>query len=206
MPHQPDEAVAKDSGGGFAPHSEGQFAMLCVDVVNLGTNVEQYQDKPPREVAKVALVFASGERQAKEADKDESLALVTVEMALSASEKANLRKLLESWRGRPYTPEQVEAGLPVNKLYSQPALISIAHVLTKKNKKFAKIASIAPLPKAMLVAVDAKLLTEYQRPAFFGDRKKQYAEALAKHRAANGNAPPPPAEPNGEEEDDDLPF
>lgn len=196
MTHKPDEATAKDSGGNFTPHPEGQYAMLCVDVVNLGVNVESFPGQEPREVAKVALVFASGERQA-----DESLTLVTTEMTLSANEKANLRKFLESWRGKSYTAEQAEAGLPVNKLYGQSALVSIEQILTRKGRKFAKIASIGPLPKSMIGA-DGKLLIEYERPAFFNDRKGAYAAALAKHREARGDETPTPD--NGG--DDDIPF
>jgi hypothetical protein len=198
MSHKPDDVTAKDSGGGFAPHSEGQFPVLCVDVVDLGTNVERYADQEPREVHKVALVFASGERQ-----EDKSLTLVTTEMTLSANEKANLRKFLESWRGKSYTAEQAEKGLPVTKLHSQPALISIEHVTTRKGRKFAKIASISPLPKG-LPAPDAALLEEYTRPKFLTERKAQYAEALKTYRGAESyptdDFPPPDAE------DDDIPF
>ena len=49
----------------------------------------------PREVPKVGLVFASGERQ-----DGKELTIVTTEMTLSMNEKANLRKFLESWRGK----------------------------------------------------------------------------------------------------------
>lgn len=201
MSHKPDEVVAKDSGGNFSPHSEGQFAMLCVDVVDLGVNVDQFPGQEPREVAKVALVFASGERQT-----DESLTLVTTEMTLSANEKANLRKFLESWRGKSYTAEQAEAGLPVNKLYGQSALVSIEHVLTRKSRKFAKIVSIGPLPKAM-PSPDGKLLVEYERPKFLVDRKAAYAAALAKHRE-NGGEIQPPGYTGADEDDDDseVPF
>jgi hypothetical protein len=203
MSHQPDEVVAKQDGN-FQPHAEGQHAVLCVDVVNLGVNVEQYLDNPPREVAKVALVFASGERHTVEKTGERFLALITVEMALSASDRANLRKFLESWRGKTYTAEQAEAGLPVTKLYSQPALISVEHVTTRKGRKFAKIVSIGPLPKAMPVP-DTSLLTEYQRPSFFDERKKQYAAALATHRVKAGDSVPTAEYPGGED-DDDLPF
>lgn len=197
MSHKPDEVTAKDSGGNFTPHPEGQFSMLCVDVVNLGVNVEVFPGQEPREVAKVALVFASGERQA-----DESLTLVTTEMTLSANEKANLRKFLESWRGKSYTPEQAEAGLPVNKLYGQSALVSIEHVTTRKGRKFAKIVSIGPLPKG-LPGTDGKVLIEYERPRFLEDRKTAYAQALAKHRAMRGDETPTPEQPV-EDEDDSL--
>lgn len=199
--HKPDEVTAKDSGGNFTPHSEGQFAAICVDVVNLGVNVETFPGQEPREVAKVALVFATGERQ-----EDKSLTLVTVEMTLSANEKANLRKFLESWRGKSYTAEQAEAGLPVNKLYGQSALISIEHVLTRKGRKFAKIASIGPLPKAMS-GPDGKTIMEYERPKFMEDRKAAYAAALAKHREARGDDLPTPQQPLEDEDDaEGVPF
>jgi hypothetical protein len=198
MSHQPDAVTAKDSGALFAPHSEGQHAMLCVDIVNLGINVEQFGDQEPREVAKVALVFASGERQ-----EDSSLTLVTTEMTLSANEKANLRKFLESWRGRSYTAEQAEAGLPIAKLWGKEALVSVEHVTTRKGRKFAKIVGIAPLPKTM-PGPKPELLQEYERPKFLTDRKAQYAEALKKHRG-DSTIPTPPYD-SGEDPDDSIPF
>jgi len=199
---QPDDVTATDSGAKFTAHDEGQYAVLCVDVVDLGINVEQFGDDEPREVAKVALVFASGARQDDEA---KSLTLVTTEMTKSANEKANLRKFMEAWRGRSYTTEQAEQGLPVTKLYGQPALVSLEHVTTRKGRKFAKITSISPLPKAM-PAPDSALLKEYERPKFLTDRKAAYLEALKKHRGED--AIPTPAYPVGEESDDDstVPF
>jgi hypothetical protein len=199
---KPDAVTAKDSGGNFSPHSEGQFPMLCVDVVNLGVNVEQFPGQEPREVAKVALVFASGERQ-----EDKSLTFVTSEMTLSANEKANLRKFLESWRGKRYTPEQAEAGLPIEKLHGKFALVSIEHVLTRKGRKFANMVSIGPLPTEMPHPPEA-LLNEYERPKFLTDRKTQYAAALTAHRAKTGSEIPTGPEPVEDEDDvtDPLPF
>ena len=199
MSHKPDSITAKDSGGSFSPHPEGQFAMSCVDVVNLGVNVEQYADQEPREVAKIALVFASGERQ-----EDESLTYVTTEMTLSANEKANLRKFVEAWRGKSYTVEQAAEGIPIHKLHSQSALISIEHITTRKGRKFAKISSISPLPKAM-PGPHPGLVEQYARPKFLTDRAAQYAEALRKHRAMNGDALPTAAE-LAADDDDPLPF
>lgn len=177
--------------------------MICLDIIDLGINVESYMQQEPQEVPKVALVFASGERQTEVAESE--LTLVTVEMRNSAGEKANLRKLLESWRGRSYNPEQVEAGLPLHKLHGKFALVSIEHVLTRKNKKFAKIKSISPLPP-QIAPPDAKaLLAEYERPKFFADRKAQYADTLKKHRAAMGEDSPEPTPPS-DDDSDDLPF
>lgn len=198
MTQQPDAVTAKDQGGGFAPHPEGQYAMVCVDVVNLGTKVERFGDQDPREVEKASLVFASGEKQ----DNGE-LVIVTVEMTLSMNEKANMRKFLESWRGKSYTHEQAEAGVPLHKLHGQAALVSVEHITTRRGRKFAKVTSISPLPKQM-EAPNGVILESYTRPSFFADKKKEYAELLATYRgqgtgAAYDDVPPV-------DDDDDLPF
>jgi hypothetical protein len=176
MSQKPDSTTAKDSGTSFAAHPEGQYAMVCVDVVNLGTNIEQFPGQDAKEVDKAALVFASGERQ-----EDKTLTVVTVEMTLSMNEKANMRKFLESWRGKSYTPEQAASGVPLHKVQGQTALVSVEHILTKRGRKFAKVRSIAPLPKKM-DAPDAGVLEEYERPKFLEDKKAEYAKALAKYR------------------------
>ncbi len=204
MAQRPDTATAKDTAGNFKPHSEGQCAVLCVDVVNLGTKVEEYPGQPVREVDKAVLVFASGERQ----EEDDSLVLVTAEMTLSMNEKANMRRFLESWRGKSYTAEQADEGVPLEQLQGQAALVSIEHVITKRNRKFAKIKSVSPLPKAM-DALSNEILEEYTRPPFFEDRKKEYADGVRKYRAEVGVAPddvPDDECGNGDEEEDDLPF
>ena len=203
MTQRPDPTTARDTGGGFEPHSEGQFGMICVDVVNRGTNVEQFPGNDPREVDKVALVFASGETQGAENE----LTLVTVEMTNSMNEKANLRKFLESWRGKSYTAQQAEAGVPLHKLQAQVGLLSVEHITTKRGRKFAKVRSISPLPKAM-ESPDALVLEGYERPKFLEDKKTQYADALARHRKET-RRPVDDGIPIGDEpgdEDDDLPF
>lgn len=201
MSQKPDEVTAK-VGGDFEPHPEGQFAATCVDVVDLGEKVEEYQGQK-KVMPKVALVFASGERQKDEA---KSLALLTTEMTNSASDKGNLRPFLEQWRGKSYTPEQIADGLPLHKLHGQSALITVEHVITKKGNRFAKIRAISPLPKVMPVAEG--LAEGYTRPKFLTDKKAAYAADLAKFRATSpeksGEFPEIP--PHEDEDEDPLPF
>lgn len=202
MPQKPDDVVAKNSGGGFAAHPAGQFPMVCVDVVDLGRSIEQFKNEPPREVPKIALVFVSGARQA---DEQKSLALVTVEMTNSSGEKANLRKFIEDWRGKSYTPEQLADGLPVTKLYGQVALVNVEHILTRKGRTFAKVRSLGPLPKE-LPTPDKGLVEEYTRPKFLTDKKQAYADAVAKHRLEVGAGEPEPEYPGDDDDTDPLPF
>lgn len=200
MAHAPDAVTSKDqSGSTFHPHGEGTHGMVCVDVVDMGHRLEQFGDQPAREVPKVALVFASGEQ-----NEDGSLVIVTAEMTNSMNEKANLRRFLESWRGKSYTVEQAEAGVPLHKLHGQAALITVEHKRTKRDRLFANVRSVSPLPKGM-AGPNRAVLDQYERPAFFADRKKQYAEDVRKYRASVGADTDEPDLP-GEDDDSDLPF
>lgn len=200
MPQKPDEVTAKNSGGDFESHPEGQFPAVCVDVVDLGQKVDEYQGKT-KVLAKVALVFATGEHH-KTGEK--GLILVTQEMTNSSADVGKLRPFLENWRGKSYSPEQIAAGLPLHKLHGQAGLITVEHIITKKGNTFAKIRSISPLPSVMTAPKD--VLEEYTRPKFLTDKKAQYAKELAEHKAKTPKGEEFPEVPPAEDEDDDLPF
>lgn len=188
-----DSVTAQDSGQKFSPHPEGQFAAVCADVIDLGQRVEQYAGQPARIVQKCALVFlttAEGETTD-----------VSSEVTVSMNERATLRGLLEAWRGKSYTPEQAAAGVPLHKLVGVGALISVEHKKSAKGRSYAKIKTIAPLPKEMT----APSVNGYARPDFWAQRKKQYADEAARFQQtiAKSSEPEQPVE---EDEDGPLPF
>lgn len=188
-----DSVTAQDSGPTFKAHDEGQFAAACADVVDLGDRVEQYPGKPARIVHKCALVFLTNtEGETKD---------VSAEVTVSMGEKATLRGLLESWRGKSYTPEQAMEGVPLHKLVGHGALISVEHKKSAKGRTYAKIKSLAPLPKE----IAAPTLNGYTRAGFWAERKKAYAEEAAKwaQTLAKRDEDLPPEAPD---DDDDLPF
>ena len=201
-----DRVTARDEGSKFLPHPEGQYAAQCVDVVNLGERVEQYLDKPKKLVPKVAIVFQTGERNAETGE----LHQVSVEFTVSMGDKANLRKFLEQWRGKTYTDEQAEAGVPIDKLEGQLGLITVERKKAKgSGNLYATIKVICPLPKGM----GAPTLPVYVRPDFWEERKKANATAAAvfrqeSHPVGNGESndfddfPPP----HDDDSDQSLPF
>jgi hypothetical protein len=197
----PDVIEAKHTATQFQPHPEGQFVVRCVDAINMGQKVESFQGAPPKLVQKCVLVFQSGEK-----NEDGRLHEVSAEMTISMGERANLRKLLEQWRGKSYTDEQARAGVPVHKLVGQPALMTVEHKKSNSGRIYAKISSIAPLPKAMQNAVPE--LPAYARPAFWQERKDEYATEVSKFLAAQQSSPAFDDVPDGlgEDDDDDLPF
>ena len=68
---------------------------------------------------------------------------------LSLGEKANLRKDLESWRGKPFTSEELKHGVDLEKLYGVNCYIGIKHEPDKNDssKVYANVTAILPTPK-----------------------------------------------------------
>jgi len=172
----PDVIVAKNEGGKeYLPHPEMQTALVCVDLIDLGKRLKEFPGAEPKVQPTCALVFQSGEKNPETG----KLYEMQREFTISTHEKANLRKFLESWRGRPYTDAQIDEGLPLHKLVGQTALASIAHVKSQAGRVYANIASISPLPKQ----IPAPDLPEYERAAYWAERKVEYAKEVAAYMA-----------------------
>ena len=122
----------------------------------------------------------------------------------SSSPKANLRKDLESWRGKSYSDDQAREGVPLHKLVGHHALISVEHKRSAKGRTYGNIKAIAPLPKAMHgPGVDG-----YKRAEFWAARKEQYAEEARKWAAqmlAKQDGPPLD-EDQAQDDDGEMPF
>lgn len=197
----PDQVIAKQTGIEFSPHPEGQFAMTCVDVVDMGERLKSFKGTNPYLAATVKLVFQSGE--VNEAGR---LHEVSREFSLSMGKKANLRAFLGSWRGKSYTDEQARKGVELHKLVGQSALVSVEHKTNADGSRtYANISTIAPLPKGL----PAPTLPPWERPAFFEDQIARYAKEAEDFRRAS--APPPatgledvPAALKDDESDDGL--
>lgn len=191
-----DEINARSEESKFKPHPEGTLAAVCVDVIDLGKKVDEWQGKTKVQ-PKCALVFMTGKTNPDTGDLHD----VSIEFTVSMGDKSNLRRFLESWRGKKYTEEQAEKGVPIHKLAGQPALITVEHHQSSKGRTYARILSVSPLPEGLLPPT----LPEYKRAPFWADRKKAYADELARLQAASH-----PTDDGGEFEapadDDDLPF
>lgn len=181
MSYKPDTMTLPKSSSG-SPHPEGQFAAVCVDVIDLGDRVESFPGSPTKVVRKVALVFASGETNADTG----TLHTVSAEYTASTYEKASLRQMLESWRGKAYRDGDLDAGLPLHKLAGQAALMTVEHLTSKTGRTFAKLRAITPVPRQMTSAVPSAL--PYDRAPYWQERKEEYAAGVRKYRAETAAA------------------
>jgi hypothetical protein len=194
-------ASSTSTGGDFAICPDGSAQGVCVDVIDLGEKVEQFQDNPAKLVHKIALVFQVEHDNPDTGKPFEPWA----EFTLSFHEKATLRKFLATWRGRPYTEEEAAKGVPLDKLEGHNGIVAIQHVPTKKGRTFAKLASVQPLlPKMVKIGPIA-----YERAPFWETRKAEYKQQADEFRARY--APKPGKTPDEvlasvDEDDSDLPF
>lgn len=180
--------ASKTSGSTFTPHPEGQFAAVCVDVVDLGIIETTFKGVKKRK-HKIDIYFFCGEW--KETEDGRRFPLTVRErFTLTLSEMGNLRPFLEAWRGKRFTPEE-EEGFDVEKLLHAPALITVSHNESNGNT-YANVVSCTKLPKAMLHEAP-------DEPADYVRMKDRVKE----EDAPNGNGQPSPFD---DDPDSDLPF
>ena len=129
------------SSGDFKPAPAGLSQAVCVDVVDMGLLKVTFGGLE-KEQHKVRLVW-----QLEDMMSDGKPFLIQKRYTLSLHEKANLRKDLESWRGRAFTPEEL-IKFDVETIIGANAQLNIQHV-TKDGKTYANVVSIVPLGKNM---------------------------------------------------------
>lgn len=147
--------VSYSPSAAFKRVPAGQWPARCVGVIDLGTQSTQYPGEDAKMQRQVMLQFeVYGEDDAgvpltvEHEGAEVPMQISTRRMTMSLNEKANLRKTLHAWRGRDFTPEELE-GFSIAKLIGAPALLNVVHEEGKNGKTYAGIFSITPLPSSM---------------------------------------------------------
>lgn len=131
----------------------GNWPATCIRIIDLGTQQREYQGDIS--YRRQSLIVWEIDGQA-----DDNGQPITISKAYTASlgEKANLRKDLESWRGRPFTPSEL-AGFDVKNLLGKTCLLNLIKVQGQKGEKVV-ISAVGALPKGM-PAPAAPVHTQY---------------------------------------------
>ena len=182
-------------------HPKGLQQAVCVDVIDLGENVEQFQKQDPRVVHKIAFVFETKHTNPMTGRPWE----LSREMPLSLGKKATLRKWIGDWRGSRVTQDEADEGIVLSDYVGKNALLSVEHAVSEASERtYAKITNIAPLMDGMELVEPSD---EYKRSEWWGDKQGEYAAAVAKFKRQRGEGPERPiAEVLGENDDDGLLF
>lgn len=195
--------ASKTEGGSFTPHPEGQFPAVCCDLHDLGMMKVTWQGQEKQQ-RKCDVYFFCGEYR--EHDGKRIPLLVRERFTVSLSDNARLRKFLEAWRGRKFTPEE-EKGFDLETLLLAPAFLQVTHNESNGNT-YANISTIMRLPKGM-PAPD--LPADFVRPSQRPPREDRQGNGKPAQSRSGGPGMdrdvPPPAEPSWQDSDDsDLPF
>ncbi len=204
--------TAKESSGGtFVPAPAGAHVARCFACIALGT--QQPNNAAFNPSFKVMLMF---ELPNELVEGTEDPMTIGKEYTCSLSEKANLRKDLEGWRGRQFTADELK-GFDVANVVGQPCVLSIIGYTKQNGQQGTKINSLSKLPKgsACPPAVHKPIIYEIEHgrndtflslPEWI--RKKiEACDEWQKPAPSRGNpAPVPDVAPAEDPDSDDVPF
>ena len=145
--------VASDSGGGnFKRVPSGVHIGRCYSLIDLGTQLSsgQYGEKLQHKIRVAWELFGEdeeGKPLTVEFDGKEMPMTISKSYTLSLSEKASLRKDLQSWRGREFTDEEAK-GFDISKLIGAYCMVNVTTSETN-GKTYSNVANLTPLPTAL---------------------------------------------------------
>jgi hypothetical protein len=212
--------TARDSGGGsFTPVSPGMHLARCYRIVDMGTQKTEFQGQA-KHLQKVMLQFEV------HGEDDSGKPLVTAKgepmsisknFTLSLAEKATMRKDLQAWRGRDFTPEELR-GFELKNVLGAWAMITASKALGGNGKEYTNIVSINPVPVAIKKAgmpegfnkLAMFVISNPDMELFetFGNGLKEKITSSPEWRARSPAPQPAPDRPSSgfDDMDDDVPF
>ena len=130
----------------FAPPPAGTFPAVCYRIIDLGTQESTYLGKPK----KSREVLISWELADPDATTEDGKPMsIHQRFTWSMHEKSQLRKTLESWRGKAFGDSDFgEGGFDIRKLLGMACFIGITHV-ERNGMTYANVSAISKLPKNM---------------------------------------------------------
>ena len=197
-----------DAGGGdFEQPPTGTHIARCIKVIDIGTQKGEYQGQA--NIRRQCIIgFELSNELMTEGDYKGKPFVTSRFYTASLSEKANLRKDLENWRGRAFTEEELK-GFESKNILGKPCMLS----LTENDKHKVRITGIMALPKGAEVPsqVNSSVyfsLDEFNQQTFDGlsEGIKRLIKASPEYMGILN--PRAPEQKKGKFDDmmDDIPF
>lgn len=127
------------------PLEPGTYSAICYGIIDLGM---QYSEVYGKSSPKVLIMWEiPGEKI--EVDGEFKSRAISKQYTNSLSEKANLRKDLEAWRGKAFTKEELD-GFDLGKLLNVPCLLTVIHSTNPgTGKTYTNVAGVAKMLKGV---------------------------------------------------------
>lgn len=222
--HIPKPAVAEQI-------PSGSYISRCYSMLHLGTTYFEYkgEEKMSNKI-RITFELPTKLKVFKEENGEQPM-VISAEYGLSLHKKSKLRPILEGWRGRAFTDEEID-NFEVSKLVGVPAFINIIH----NEKGYAEISSISGMPEGMECPpqINASQILDYDNfdeelfeklPEFLQDKisksveyqkmKGTYKEVTEeesldtmgeKEQIADNETPTEPNREEGEVSDEEIQF
>lgn len=199
---------AQDTGGGdFQQAPEGSHIGRCIRLIDIGTHHGEYQGAPTIRNQVIVQWEIPGETIA--IDGEDKPLVVSKFYTNSLSEKANLRKDLETWRARAFSVAEL-LKFDLMTILGAPAMLSVVH--NEKGK--AVVQGVMKLPKGVTCPdafneSDAFWIDEWDQQKF-DDMSKGFQRLIMdsdEYKASVNGAPVRSTKASTVDTlDDDIPF
>jgi len=159
---QATSAPARD----FEIAPAGNHVAICYAMVDLGQQHIVYNNEEKWQ-RKVYIGWElSNEQMA-----DGRPFMVSRQFTMSLHEKSTLRAILESWRGRPFTDDEL-MGFDLKNILGKPCMVNVVHATGNNGRTYANVKSIATMPKGMPVPeqINPTMLFEFGDQGFDEDK------------------------------------
>ena len=125
--------------------NEGVHLAVCIGIFDLGTQYSKAYDVMSR---KVLFMWEISDERIEVEGKDLPMAM-SKRYTNSLHKKAQLRKDLESWRGKAFTLDELETGYELKDMLGKSCQLQVVHNKSDDGKVYANIAGIMALPKGV---------------------------------------------------------
>ncbi len=171
--------------GDFEQPPTGMIRAVCVFVNDIGTHISQFMGE--QTIARKMIVSWELDEKMTKGEYAGKPFMMNRFYTMSLAKKANLRKDLESWRGRPFTDEELK-GFDVEKLIGANCYLNL--MWNEANDKVV-IKTITQLPKGVeRMIATIKEPSETYLAWIARERAKSTEMQGTPQHADNGEAPP----------------
>ncbi len=196
--------ASEGSGGSdFKQAPVGTHIGRCIKIIDIGTHHGEYQGEPT--VRSQVIVQFELPNETEEIMGEQKPLIVSKFYTNSLSEKANLRKDLQAWRGKAFTAEEL-LRFDLANILGKAAMVTVVH--NEKGK--AKVVGVSGLPKGISCppaynTAMAFWIDEWNQTAFddLSEGFKKMIRESDEYKADHGDAAAPTVT---DDIVDDIPF
>ena len=139
--------ILKDTGSTkIEPMEAGTYPAICCAIIDIGLQYSQAFDKESRQV----ILMFEIPSETLEINGETKSRTLSATYTFSFNDKSNLRRMLESWRSRAFTQEELQ-GFDLEKVLGMPCLITVINKTNQSGNTFSNIGSVSKMPKGFPV-------------------------------------------------------